>query len=104
VIALVGLGANDLLARAAISSFHPTDEDLRRLAPRRRQRNLVLYPVYAAFGIGCGLIAGSIPSYWPDAISGLLVILIGVLLPLAMLPSLKRRTALRRASQADHVP
>jgi MFS family permease len=101
VIVAIGAGANAQMARKAISWLRPTEEHLRRAASRRRVRNRVTLPAYITFGIGFGLIAGSIPSYWADAALAALILLMSVLVPLAMLPALKRRAEAQRPAGPD---
>ena len=91
LIVAAAAGMNAFMVRAVITASRPDDAQRRRLADRQRRRNSVIYPAYATFGIGLGLIAGSIPSYWPDVALGVLIMLTNVLLPLALLPALKRR-------------
>src|SRR5436190_12883970 len=66
VVVAAGAAANALVVRVAITYFRPTEELLNRYKARRRNRNAVIVPAYPTVGIGVGLIAGSIPSYWPD--------------------------------------
>jgi MFS family permease len=103
VIVAIGAGSNALMVRTATSWLRPTEEQLRRAASRRRVRNTVIVPSYITFGIGFGLIAGSIPSYWVDVAVGVLILLMSVLVPLAMLPSLKRRADAQRATRPNAI-
>ena len=98
----IGAGANALIVRRAIAWLQPSDAQLQRPVSHRRQRNTVIVPGYVTFGIGFGLIAGSIPSYWADLAIGLLILVMTVV-PLAMLPSLKRRAAAHRAPRPGSV-
>ena len=98
LIAAAALGLNAIIVRRTVAAFEPSREQLDRLASRRRAGNKVLVPVLVAMGIGFGLVAGSIPSYWPDALFGLLMISTSVIGPLLLLPMIKRRYAAQRQS------
>jgi hypothetical protein len=103
----VGAGANALLVHAASKRFRLNEEQRRRAAARRRTRNTVVVPSYITFGVGFGLIAGSIPSYWADLAMGVFMLGVTVLLPLAMLPAIRRRVAAHQSSgpsEAAEVP
>lgn len=90
-VVAAGGAVNELIAHRAMSWFRLTAEQRRRATARGRRRNKVYFPGYATFAIGFGLVAGSIPSYWVAAVLSLVMIVMTVLLPLAMVPRLKRR-------------
>jgi hypothetical protein len=83
LVVTVGAAATEIVSRIGVAALRPTPEQLGRAASRRRRRNTVVVPAYVPMAIGFGLIAGSIPSYWPDVVLGLMIFVIGVLLPVA---------------------
>lgn len=91
-----GGAVNELIAHRAMSWFELTEEQRRRASARRRRRNRVFLPGYATFAIGFGLVAGSIPSYWVALVLSLVMLVMTVLVPLAMVPRLKRRVIAAR--------
>ncbi len=100
VLVAIGAAANALMVRKALSWLKPSDEQRREATSRLRRRNTVIVPMYGTFGIGFGLIAGSIPSYGADAAVGLLILVMTFVVPLAVLPSLKRRAEAQRAARS----
>lgn len=90
---MAALVTNALLVRTTVAAFEPTQEQLDRLAARRRASNKVLAPALVMMGVGFGLIAGRIPSYWPDLFFGLLMLLTALIVPLTFLQRAKRRFA-----------
>ena len=84
-----------------MSWFQLTEEQRRRATARQRRRNRVFVPGYATFAIGFGLIAGSIPSYWVAAGLSLVIVVLTVLLPLALVPRLKRKAKAAGTGPSD---
>jgi hypothetical protein len=101
LIAAAGFIATALVVRAGRQAMALTPEELLAAEADARLRWTVTIPGYATMGIGCGLIAGSIPSYLPDVLLAASMLTVGVALPLAMLPALKRRASRRGAAGAD---
>lgn len=101
VVVAAGAVANAVIMRTAITALRPTEEQLQLFAARRRRRNAVVVPGYVAIGVGFGLIAGSFRSYWPAVVIGTMIVLTSVVLPLVLLPRLKRRADELRARQPD---
>src|SRR4051794_10495276 len=98
-IVTVSAGANALMVHMATKRFQLTDEQRRRAAARRRTRNTVIVPSFVTFGIGFGLIAGSLRSYWADVVLGVFILGVTVLLPLLMWPTISRRAAAQRSAR-----
>lgn len=101
LIAAAGFIATALVVRAGRHALAPAPEQLLAAEADARLRRTVTIPAYTSIGIGCGVIAGSIESYWPDVLLAASMLGVGVALPLATLPALKRRAAGRRAAGAD---
>jgi len=97
-IAILGLAAAGLITHFAIASLEPSEEQLRVVAADRRARNKVLLPVNLCMGLGVGVIAGSIPSYWPDVMFGVMMLAAGVAVPAALLPGALRKARAKQAS------
>ncbi|MCW2856172.1 MAG: hypothetical protein JWR52_1787 [Marmoricola sp.] len=103
LVVAVGVAANETITRRWLASIPANPEQRQRAASRRRLRNTVIVPAYVTFGIGCGLIAGSIPSYGPDVVLGVIFLVFSVLMPLVLLRWLKRRFA-RRGAMDNEAP
>lgn len=93
----VSVGANAILVHVANKSFSVSEAQRRRAAARRRTRNTVLVPAYVTFGIGFGVIAGSIPSYRAAFAVGGFFLAMTLLLPLVLWRSIRRRAALHQS-------
>jgi len=100
VVVAVATACNEVVIRAGMAMFKPTEEQRRRTRTHRRKRNVIIIPAYVTFAIAAGVIAGSLESYWPDAVLGAIVLITAVALPLALLPRLKRRAEAMRASSS----
>jgi hypothetical protein len=87
LMACVWIVANAWVLRVVTAQHHLTDEQWQRISLRAR----VLIPSLLSFGICFGLVAGSIPSYWPDALFGSLLLLFGVAPQVILLIWMKRR-------------
>jgi hypothetical protein len=99
VIVAVLVAANALIANRALLSLGPNADQIRNLAERRRVRNRVLVPSFVTFAVAWGVIAGSARSYWPDVFVGAIFLVGGVVLPLAILPMLKRRVRAQQTGE-----
>lgn len=100
VVAVVVLVVNGAIVRYATSLFDPSSEERRRAAIRRRASGRVLSPVLMSMAVGWGILAAAMKSYVVDVVMAALVVLAGVVLPLAMLPAVRRRAAARRSGSA----
>jgi hypothetical protein len=103
VIVAVAPAASAMLLRYGKTKLRPTDADWQRAIARRRQWMTITVPAYVTFAVGVGLVAGSIPSYWPDVVLGVLIMLFTILLPLALLPVLLRRARSQRTAHPGAV-
>jgi hypothetical protein len=103
VVVASAAACNDIAFRVAVSALRPTEEQLRRSRARRRRRNVIIVPAYITFAIASGVIAGSLKTYWPDLGLGGIVLVTAVVIPLAILPRLKRRAEAMRASGSPGV-
>jgi hypothetical protein len=101
LIAAAGFIATALVVRAGRHAMALTPEELLAAEADARLRGTVTIPGYATIGIGCGVIAGSVQSYWPDVFLAASMLVVGVALPLGMLPALKRRATRRGAASGD---
>lgn len=99
-LAVVGLGAYLALPRVAAAYFKADADEVAWARARLRERHAIIVPGYVSFGLCCGLIAGSLPAYWPDVVFGLMLLILGIVVPLAALPLLKRRVDSRSSPAA----
>lgn len=100
IIGAAGIGANVALMRLAVRVFRPSSDEMQRAKVQRRPLRLASFPGYGAFGLCVGLIAGSIPSYWPDIALAAMIFLTGILFPLALFPLFKRKADAARAARS----
>jgi hypothetical protein len=96
--AAAGFGAMMLFLHVVGTKMTMSDDELRTARQRLRVRNRINIPNYAAIGLACGTVAGSIPSYWPAVLLAAANLITGVGLPLALLPMVKRKADARRAT------
>lgn len=96
LISAAGWVATAAVVRAGRAALASTPEQVEAATEDARRRRTVTIPGYATMGLSLGVIAGSTRSYWPDVLLAAGMLLIGVVLPLALLPALKRRSASRR--------
>jgi hypothetical protein len=101
VITAAGFIATAWVVRLGRHALALTPDELVAAEADTHLRRTVTIPGYISIGIGCGLIAGSMESYWPDVLLAGSMLVVGVALPLAMLPALKRRAASRRVASTD---
>jgi hypothetical protein len=100
-VGVAGLGAYAALLGIVIKVVRADDDQLRKAREGLRQRNMVVIPGYLCFGLCAGLIAGSLHSYSPDVVLALMILVVGLLVPLAVLPVVKRKAdALREREES----
>jgi hypothetical protein len=97
IVGLLGLGAYAALLRVAIKIFRPDPAQVSEARQRLRQRNPIIVAGYVCIGLFAGLVAGSLRSYRPDVVLGLMILVFAVLVPLAVLPLAKRKADALRA-------
>jgi hypothetical protein len=95
--AAIGLFLYVWLYRILLNTLPQAPELAAREAERRRWQSAVVVPQYLSLGLACGVIAGSIPAYWPDIVFIALAAGLGFLLPLAFLSLAKRRAEAKRS-------
>ena len=100
IIATAGVGANVALLWIAVRAFRPGKDEMPRFKDGLRLRCIATVPGYGAIGLCVGLIAGSVPSYWPDVALPATILLTGILFPLVLLPFLKRKADAARAARS----
>lgn len=93
--------ANTAFLTMLIDRIGPSDSERADLRSRLRVRYKVLVPGAVAIAIGFGLIAGSIPSYWPDLGLGVMILILGVALPVLVLLRVRKRAAAERSGPLD---
>jgi hypothetical protein len=64
---------------------------------RLKERNRAVYPPAVLSFLGVAIFGAAIVNPWPDIALTIYVVLTGIVLPLAMLPSIKRRAAVASA-------
>jgi MFS family permease len=74
--------------------FKPT-EDRQALMQREVRRRRRIYPVLFTMTLGIAILSAALETYWPVALALLAWLLAAVILPLALLPLIIRRTTSR---------
>ncbi len=100
-IALLGSASQLAVVSTGFSSLGLPAEEQQRLRSRLRVRNAVILPTLLAIGAGCGLIAGSVPSYTLVVFFGLGSLIFLVVLPMLMVFLVKRRFNAQRARASE---
>lgn len=96
IVGVFAVFAYAALLGIVVKVVRPDGEQLSKARDGLRQRNLIVIPGYLSIGLCTGLIAGSVPSYWPDVVLALMILVLGVLVPLAFLPLAKRKADAQR--------
>jgi hypothetical protein len=91
----LSVACSELTEKAMIGVFHVSAAEVDEKRPHLRARKLAIYPVAAMQSVACGVLAAGLRSSWPDIIWTAGVVLLQLVLPLAILPLLKRRLATR---------
>ncbi len=99
VVGVLGFGAYALLFWILVRVLRPNSGELTKMRQGLHQRNLVILPTHVSLGLCTGVIAGSLGSYWPDLALASMVLVVGLLAPLALLPLLKRKAAAARSRE-----
>jgi cytochrome bd-type quinol oxidase subunit 2 len=90
-VGVLGLSVHAALLGIVVKVFRPDVDQRNKARQGLRQRHLVVIPSYIALGLCVGLIAGALRSYWPDLALAVMVVVFGLLVPLALLPLVKRK-------------
>ena len=99
-IAVLGVASHALLINVVTRVVRPSAGELVQAKRRIREQRLVVVPNYVTFGLCCALAAGAFRSYILPVVVAALIVLIGVLLPLALLPLLKRKAHARKRRES----
>jgi hypothetical protein len=75
----------------AIMGADEARENMSKAHAMQRRRRPAIVTFYSSFGVGMGLIAGSLDSWTPDILWLAGSVILGALLPVAFLPLIKRR-------------
>lgn len=95
-VGVLALGVYAALLGIVIKVVRPEADQLSKMQQGLRQQNLVVLPGYVSIGLCFGFIAGSLRSYWPDLVLALMILVFGLLVPLALLPLVKRKADAQR--------
>jgi MFS family permease len=80
-----------LTLRLVPTILHASVERMARAQPRLAQMKRVLYPLMLSIGVALGVLASGMARAWPDVLLTLVVIVFQLMVPMAMLPRLRRR-------------
>ena len=95
-IAVLGIACHALLINIVTRVVRPAAAELAQAKRRIHEQRLVVVPNYVSMGLCCALAAGAFRSYILPVVLAVLIVLLGVLLPLALLPMLKRKADARK--------
>jgi hypothetical protein len=80
-----------LTLRLVPGLLHMSTERISQAQPRLAQMKRAIYPLELSIGLGVGVLASGLAKPWPDTVLIVVVIVFQLMVPLAMLPALRRR-------------
>lgn len=80
-----------LLLRLLPALLHVSVERTAQAQPRLAQMKRAVYPLGVSLGLAIGVLASGLASPWPDILLTVVVIVFQLVVPMAMLPMVRRR-------------
>jgi hypothetical protein len=97
-VGVLGLGVYAAFLAIATRVVQLDRDELTKARHSLRLRNRIVVPGYVSIGLFCGVVSGSLRSYWLDLVLGLMILIMGLLIPLAVLPLVRRKAVSARQS------
>lgn len=97
-VGVAGVAAYRLQFPVLAAALGVSAQEAARGRAQVRDRDAVIIPGYLTYGVVCGVIGGSVGSWWPVIALAAGVVLFTVVVPLTLLPVLKRRIARKQAA------
>jgi MFS family permease len=91
LIGLVSATIYALLLRLLPALVHATVEQTAQAQPRITQMKRAVYPLLVNLGLAFGVLASGLASPWPDILLTVGVIVFQLVVPMALLPLVRRR-------------
>jgi MFS family permease len=91
LIGVLSAAIYGLLLRLLPALLHASADSTAQLQPRLGQMKRAIYPLMVCLGLGIGILASGAASPWPDILLTGVVIVFQILVPIAMVPMVRRR-------------
>jgi hypothetical protein len=85
-----------LILRLVPGMLHMPAERISQAQPRLAQMKRAIYPLSLSIGLAFGVLASGLARPWPDVVLTVVVIVFQLMVPLAILPALRRRAQTAR--------